>query len=147
MKKMPWIVSVVCIALTCAASYGYYIKNQQNQKLSLMNLIYEAENRILKEEIAELEKRPTYEQGCKDAIIKMGGPQYPGSYKDGWDAAVLTFDTKSYSDGYHTAIQQFGYQKSKGDRWLIEDPTNNIDPAPTPSKNDQEIVPAKHSEK
>jgi hypothetical protein len=122
--KTPWIAAAICLGVACFASYGYYTKNHENQKLALSNVIYVAENRILKDEVTSLERKPTYEDGCRDTIIKMGGPQHPGAYMDGWNAAILTLDTKSYADGYHNAIQQFGYQKTNNARWLIEEPYN-----------------------
>lgn len=143
MKKTPWLIVSICVALTCFAAYGYYVTNQKNQTLTLINVIYSAENRILKEEVTTLERKPTYEDGCRDTIIKMGGPQSPGAYMDGWNAAILTIDTKGYADGYHNAIQQFGYQKaSNARRWLIEEPvpsnkpstTTPTDPSNTPIK-------------
>lgn len=139
MKKLPWVISVVCLAVAGITSYGYYAKNQDNQKLALSNIIYVAENRILKEEVTTLERRPTYEEGCRDTLVKMGGPQTPGAYMDGWNAAILTLDTRNYADGYHAAIQQFGYQKTATARWLIEEPI------PSPEK--KETLPAKYPDK
>lgn len=139
MKKLPWIISAVCLTIAGIASYGYYTKNQDNQKLALNNIIYVAENRILKEEVSTLERKPTYEEGCRDTLIKMGGPQTPGAYMDGWNAAILTLDTRNYADGYHAAIQQFGYQKTATARWLIEEPIAS------PEK--KETLPAKYPDK
>lgn len=116
--KTPWIIAGIAGICTCISGYGYYAKNQENQRLALNNIIYIAENRILKEEVSSLERKPTYEEGCRDTILKIGGPQTPGAYRDGWDAAILTLDTKSYADGYHAAISQFGYAKTNP-RWLI----------------------------
>jgi len=124
MRKLPWFVAAGCVVWACFASYGYYVKNQESQRLSISNLIVDGENRLLRKEINDLEHKPTYEDGCRDTIIKMGGPQSPSAYMDGWNAAILTLDTKSYADGYHTAIQQFGYQKpTTNSRWLVEEPT------------------------
>lgn len=143
--KTPWIIAGIAGICTCISGYGFYERNQSNQRLAINNIIYIAENRILKEEISSLERKPTYEEGSRDSILKMGGPQIPGAYRDGWDAAILTFDTNGYADGYHAAIRQFGYAKTNP-RWLIaeneglpkfviekEDPKTKILP-PIPSK-------------
>jgi hypothetical protein len=142
--KTSWIIAGITGVCACISGYGYYAKNQENQRLALNNIIYIAENRILKEEVSSLERKPTYEEGSRDSILKMGGPQIPGAYRDGWDAAIQTLDTKSYADGYHAAIQQFGYAKINP-RWLIAEneglpksviektqPNKPLPPLPTP---------------
>lgn len=115
----PWIVAGIAGIIAGFSGFGYYLENQANQKLTLDNIIYIAENRILKEELSSLERKPTYEDGCRDTLVKIGGPQTPGAYRDGWDDAIKTLDTRNYADGYHTAIQQFGYVKPANSRWLI----------------------------
>ena len=117
--KTPWIIAGIAGAFACVSGYGYYLKERDNQNLALNNTIFIAENRILKEEISSLERKPTYEDGCRDTIIKIGGPQTPGAYRDGWDDAIKTLDTRNYADGYHAAVQQFGYMKTTNSRWLI----------------------------
>jgi len=120
--KTPWIITAIAVIGCGITSYGYYAKNQDNQKLAIGNIIYVAENRLLKEEVNTLERKPSYEEGCRDTILKMGGPQTPGAYMDGWNAAILTLDTRNYADGYHAAIQQFGYVKTNGNRWIVDPP-------------------------
>lgn len=119
----PWIIAGISGVIASFSGFAYYLKDQSNQKLVLDNIIYIAENRILKEELSSLEKKPTYEDGCRDTIIKIGGPQAPNSYRDGWDDAIKTLDTRNYADGYHAAIQQFGYAKTTNSRWLIAENT------------------------
>ena len=121
----PWIVAGITGVVAGFFGCCYYLKDQSNQALVLDNIIYIAENRILKEELSSLERKPTYEDGCRDTIIKIGGPQTPTAYRDGWDDAVKTLDTRNYADGYHTAIQQFGYAKPANSRWLIAENSVN----------------------
>lgn len=99
-------------------AYNYYAFSMQETKNKIEVAILEAENRILRDEVSELSRKPTYDQGFNDAIIKMGSPQNPGSYKDGWDAALKTLDG-SYQEGYHTAIQQFGYFENESVKFLV----------------------------
>lgn len=100
-------------------AYNNWNLQTENHRLSLVNSIYNAEHRILKEDISDLEKKPTYDQGFKDALIRVGGPQSDGLYRDGWDDASKFFCDASYSEGYHNAIQQFGYTQPKGTtKWL-----------------------------
>jgi hypothetical protein len=111
---------------------------KENQKLSLQNVIYHAEHRILKDELYQKERaladRPTYEQGYKDALVRVGGPQTPGAYQDGWDDAMKVYADKGYADGYHAAIQQFGYTKTTGlARWLVPE-SKTEDKGGTPAK-------------
>lgn len=122
MVKFAW--TGCGIAASCCVALGIHAWNVQseNHRLSMANVIYQAEHRILKDEIAEWEKKPNYDQGFKDAIVRQGGPQTPGAYQDGWDDAMKVIGTQSnYADGYHNAIQQFGYTKTAGmSRWLVE---------------------------
>ena len=121
------------IVLGCVIALGFmawttWNTQKENQKLGLQNVIYQAEHRILKDEIYQKERalaeRPTYEQGYKDALVRVGGPQSPGAYQDGWDDAMKIYASEnSYADGYHAAIKQFGYTKTTAmTRWLIPEP-------------------------
>lgn len=120
---------VSLVLSTIVLGYNAYKASQENQKLSIKNLIYEAETRILKDEIKDYVSKPTYEDGYKTALIKMGGPQNPGAYQDGWDDAYKVFCTENgngYSVGYHTAIEQFGYTMAKSsNRWLVPETLAN----------------------
>ena len=117
--KNGWVAAGVC-AVGCGISMSQYFSIRgENQRLALVNSIYHAEHRILKDEIREKEQKPTYEQGYKDAFIRIGGPQNPGAYQDGWDDAMTVVGEGGYANGYHAAIQQFGYQKPDTSRYLI----------------------------
>lgn len=117
--KNGWIAATVCV-IGCGFSVSqYFAIRSENQRLQLVNSIYHAEHRILKDEIYEYEQKPTYENGYKDALIRVGGPNTPSAYQDGWDDAMKVVAEGGYANGYHAAIQQFGYQKPDASRWLI----------------------------
>ena len=138
--KLAWAITVVSLVLCSLLGYNTWTVQKDNQKLSLENLIYQAEHRILKDEIATQDRKPTYEQGYKDALVLIGGPQTPGAYQDGWDDAMKVYFDASYADGYHAAIQQFGYTKtSTMARWLA--------PEPSKKKMEEGGIPAKFSDK
>lgn len=136
-------VSVICCGVL---AYNAWTVQKENQKLGLQNVIYQAEHRILKDEIYQKERaladRPTYEQGYKDALVRVGGPQTPGAYQDGWDDALKIYGTENgYADGYHAAIKQFGYTKTTAmSRWLAPEPKIS-------SEKDKGSVPAKVEKK
>ncbi|MEI8270803.1 MAG: hypothetical protein WCG45_05565 [bacterium] len=109
------------LGLVFLLTYETYRVSRLNQVLSLDNVITKAENRILKDEVTELDRRPTYENGYKDALIRKGGPNDKGDYQNGWeDAMKLATKDSSYADGYHQAIQQYGYQKTS--EYLVSEP-------------------------
>lgn len=112
---------VPLLGLVFILSYEMYRISILNQVLSLDNVITKAENRILKDEVTELDRRPTYENGYKDALIRKGGPNDKGDYQNGWeDAMKLVTKDSTYADGYHQAIQQYGYQKTS--EYLVSEP-------------------------
>jgi len=144
--KIAWtIAGIVGISALCVGSMTWHAWSVQkeNQRLSLVNYIYVAEHRILKDEISELASKPTYDQGYKDALIRIGGPQVPGAYQDGWDdAQKLCGAENNYADGYHAAIQQFGYTKTTTmARWLVPEPKDKAIAAD--KSNKEGITPAK----
>lgn len=114
-----WITAGICAVAFCVSGYQAFQSRQENGRLLLVNSIYQAEHRILKDELREYEQKPTYDQGYKDALIRIGGPTQPGAYQDGWDAAMKVAGEGGYANGYHAAIQQFGYQKPDTSRYLI----------------------------
>jgi len=67
---------------------------------------------LLQDEVSELSRRPTYEQGYRDAIIRAGTPDAPGNYKDGYFAGFLAVGDAGYADGYHAALEQFGHKEN-----------------------------------
>ena len=110
-------VSFICIGMSLLHAWNI---QEQNHRLLLINSIYEAENRIIKDELSALDKQPTYDQMYEKILVRMGGPQSPGAYRDGWDDALKLYGEKDYAAGYHTAIEQFGYTKTSSmNQWLV----------------------------
>ena len=110
--SIPHICIGICVGLaifTFKCTNENYRLSNENQRLKITNDIYYAEHRILKDEIAEHEKKPTYEQGQRDLLVRLGGPQNGGAYQDGWDDACKVVGG-DFAMGYHTCQQQFGYQ-------------------------------------
>lgn len=126
--RTAWNSAGICALFIGVMTWYTWSVQSENQRLLLVNSIFNAENRIIKDEIAELAALPTYDQGYKAALIRVGGPQQPGAYQDGWDDALKICNTESdYADGYHAAIQQFGYTKTTAmNRWLVPEPDANI---------------------
>ena len=117
MKNLSIALASICVGLIV----WVYQSSNENYRLKIVNEIYHAEHRILKDELSELERRPTYESGVKDTLIKMGANGTEG-WNNGYDAAVSLLANSSYSDGYHQAIFQFGYQKPDTSRFLAPEP-------------------------
>ena len=138
--KTGWTIAGISALCIGAMTWHTWNIQKESQRLSLVNSIYDAEHRILKDEISELAGKPTYDQGYKAALIRIGGPQIPGAYQDGWDDALkLCGAENNYADGYHAAIQQFGYTKTTAmARWLVPEPNVAANKA-----NKEGIVPAK----
>ena len=123
MRKNLWFLATAGLAVGGFSAYKHWDAEAENHRLNLVNSILTLERNILKDEISQLENKPSYEEGFNDAIIRMGGPQTPGSYSDGWDAAIKVIGDGGYADGYHAAIKQFGYQKmGETKRWMVPKP-------------------------
>jgi hypothetical protein len=143
--KILWTITIGSLLGCGFLGYTNWQTQKENHKLSLLNAISIAEHRILKDEIASLDRRPTYDEGYKNALIRIGGPQTPGAYQDGWDDCMKVIGQDSnYADGYHAAIQQFGYTKtSTMARWLVPEPKEK---AVTGTDKKGEGTPAKFDE-
>ena len=130
-SKKPLLVVVA--AFIAAFGFSMYKQLELNQ-LRYENTTIRFENSMISNEIRAIESMPNYNDGYRDAIVKIGGPQSAGSYQDGWDAAFKVIGSSSYSEGYHTAIKQFGYTKDGNTKWIIQEsiPANN--PINTPKK-------------
>ena len=108
-------------ALVCVSALSYR-QSLQNDALRTICKLSDDEIRILTYELKEERQKPSYEDGYKSALIKLGGPQQPGDYYSGWDDAQKLFQNESYQTGYHNAISQFGYQKPDTTRYLAPEP-------------------------
>lgn len=114
--------TIVCLtAVVCCLSSMLYAYRTDRQNALLMQAVQinKVEREYFVDTINEMNRLPTYEQGCKDTLVKMGGPTQPGAYRDGWDAA-MSLNGEGWAGGYHAAIQQFGYQKPDTSRYLAE---------------------------
>jgi len=130
-SKKPLLV--VGAAFIAAFGFSVYKQLELNQ-LRYENTTIRFENSMALNQIRTMESMPNYDDGYRDAIVKIGGPQSAGSYQDGWDAAFKVVGSSTYSEGYHTAIKQFGYTKDGNTKWIIQEsiPANN--PINTPKK-------------
>ena len=149
--RIAWTVAGISLVCCGVLSYNKWIIQKENQRLTLINSIQQAEYRILKDEISELNGKPTYDQGYKAALLRVGGPQTPGAYQDGWDDAMKMYMDSSYADGYHNAIAQFGYTKTAGMcRFLVPEPKgsngNGYLYSGTHPESDIEPIPVKLEE-
>jgi hypothetical protein len=103
---------VVLPILVCIYTlYQNHLLDQANARLEFSITLFESETRILEQEIREKDNCPSYDDGYRDAIIRSCG-DWGGDYQAGWRDACKTLDWKNYSDGYHMAIAQFGYQST-----------------------------------
>ena len=109
MNKFKKALLIVPTIICCFISYYHYKMILENNTLSWSVTIYEAENRLLEQELNAIERKPSYDDGCRDTIVKIGLPN-AGCYRDGWIDATKIIDGQDYSRGYHQAIAQFGYQ-------------------------------------
>ena len=136
--KYAWYVSITSLSLCGYAFYTTWQVQAENQKLSMIKAVNDERRVLLADElriqqeqiedlarqVVEAKQNPSYQDGYRDAIVRMGGPQTPGAYQDGWDDALKTVNYEGYADGYHTAIKQFGYAKTSNmTRWLVPDPS------------------------
>jgi hypothetical protein len=104
------IMGTALFAALAVAGWQFYNGDQQKGKTELQSSLTEQEIRLLQQELATERAKPTYDEGFRDALLRRGGPNQPGSYKDGYEAAIKLMGNKGYADGYHNAIEQFGYQ-------------------------------------
>jgi len=109
-----------CTVLIMATGFSVYKQFETNQ-VRYENTTLRFENSMLTNEVRAMETAPSYDDGYRDAVIKLGGPQSSGSYQDGWNAAVKVLASNTYAEGYHTAIKQFGYTKDGNSKWIIEE--------------------------
>ena len=136
-----YTIAAGSLVLTAFAFYSNWQTQAENHRLSLINVTNEQREKLINaeakiqddyikdvlHELAEARRAPTYDMGYRDAIIRMGGPQQPGSYQDGWDAALKTINYDNYADGYHAAISQFGYTQTPNAKWLVPEPSSETD--------------------
>lgn len=105
------IMGVILFAVVGGCGFQWYKTNDDRiSKESFRLSLNMAEIRLLQQELATERSKPSFEEGFRSCVLHMGGAQQTGSYKDGWDAAVAMLNNQTYADGYHAAIEQFGFQ-------------------------------------
>ena len=77
------VASCAAVAFVSLAFAAY--KDYDARSANLYSQILKFENSLMANEIGSLQTSPSYNDGYRDALIKMGGPQSPGSFQDGWD--------------------------------------------------------------
>ena len=109
-KVMAKFFGCTTFVLAVVCSYmGHVIINESN-RFFLMRDVYSTENRLLKDELYTERSKPTYEQGFRDAVVRAGIPNGSGAYRDGFEAAKKFYADGTWANGYHTAIEQFGWK-------------------------------------
>lgn len=109
MKNGLFAIGSILIAMGLVFStVGYINLLNENARLTMDDSIRQHQLNLLQDQLREYEFKissaPTYNQGYKDALVKI---QF-GTYKDGYEAAQTVYQTGSYENGYHNAIEQFG---------------------------------------
>ena len=92
----------------------YIEKRWDYRRLEASHFLQTQQVELLRDECNEYEfqltNSPTYEQGYRDALLKRSA----GNYSDGYKDARMVYDREDkYAQGYHAAIEQFGYQVPK----------------------------------
>ena len=107
MKATITLLVILCGAL----GYNNYTVLLSKNQIELKNILFESENRLLKDQInetnAKINAMQTYDEGYKDALIRNGAPNTPGYYQEGWKDAIKATQPNEYSAGYHSALKQF----------------------------------------
>lgn len=100
---------------TLVSLYFVYDAYNVHQRFEMKELSLQAERSRsvnLYDEVSalryKLSDRPTYLDGYRDAILRAGVPNSPGSYKDGFYAAFTMMGEGSFLDGMNVARAQFG---------------------------------------
>jgi hypothetical protein len=90
-SKLSWGLTGVA-AICSLALYLYVFSLQGKLNASVLDCrLLEAQNRLLKDQVFELEAKRTYEEGLSDGLVRSG--------------------QVGYQDGYHAAITQMAEQK------------------------------------
>lgn len=98
MKKFG--IGLLVTGALVALGFHYWELRWKIQVANFRNEIYESEHRILRDEIDELARRRTYEQGCMDTMIKA---ELSSGFSDGLKHALAAIPKEGYIDGYHSA--------------------------------------------
>ena len=93
--------------IASASFFGIQYHITKTNQLELKNILLEREVSLLKSEVDAESRKPSYEDGYSDAVIRVGnGDAFQGTYADGYKAALTVVGDGSYARGYHNAITQ-----------------------------------------
>lgn len=114
-----------CLTVVLAAfGFHYYQLRWELQTSQFKNDLFESEHRILRDEINELARRPTYSQGVQDTIIRT---TMDSSFQDGLRHAYenLPADATEVVESYHRATSHgwanVYYQQQLAEKKLKEE--------------------------
>lgn len=133
MKAAAWIGLGI---LTVGNIVAGMVNTNYNQELKLKCVLSDAHCQVLQGEVRQMEHTAstaqTYDEGYRDALIRMGGDA-KGTYADGYAAAVMLYKGKSYTEGYHNAIGQFAASwndpgEPKLEDWNKKQPNKTLPP-------------------
>lgn len=86
---------IIGLALCVLSGAVYFRVQGDNNALKLENVIYQSENRLLKEQLSETEFKArsarTYDEGLTDGLVRS--------------------NNRGYTDGYHAAMSQVSEEK------------------------------------
>ena len=93
-------IIAVCVG-TVLTMYLYLCYLQgENNSLKMSKILYESENRLLKDQIHEMESKSvsarTYEEGLTEGLIRS--------------------NNRGYTDGYHAAMSQVAEQQAEKEK-------------------------------
>lgn len=115
----------VCVTVVLAAfGFHYWQLRWELQTSNFKNDLFESEHRILRDEINELSRRPTYKEGVSDTVIRMN---MDSSFQDGLRHAYenLPADPQEVVESYHRATSHgwanVYYQQQLAEKKLKEE--------------------------
>lgn len=90
-----FVLPVFGLALCGIAGAVYFRVQGENNALKMSNMLYQSENRLLKDQLSETEFKMqsarTYEEGLTDGLMRS--------------------NNRGYTDGYHAAMNQVAEEK------------------------------------
>lgn len=115
--RKPYFSTAILLAAIFFLLVDAYKTRHEIGNLKILGEAESERSKLLTDELNEIKyeslSKPTYNEGYRDAIIRMGTPTQPGSYRDGYYAAFTALGNASYADGYHAAIAQYGFPKAE----------------------------------
>lgn len=123
MKTFAWISASAAVII----GFLFMKSTFEIERLKMESLISKKQYSLLEDQCRDYEFKisntRTYEDGFKDALIKMNHPE-GGTFQEGYEAAKIVFGNGSYADGYHNAIAQFGWIKENNSQGKVINTSN-----------------------